>query len=51
MKWLRIISITFSLILLGIVIMIPTENLIFKLIIEMGLMGLALFWYLNKSKE
>lgn len=49
MKLLRILAISSALILMGIVIMTPTDRLVFKLIVEGVLVMVAIGWYSAKE--
>lgn len=49
MKITRILVITTALILLGMVIMIPTEEILYKLMISFVLIIVAIGWYSAKD--
>lgn len=49
MKYLRLLAISSCLILLGMVVLVPTDKTYIKLIVEGILMLNALFWYNQKD--
>jgi len=49
MKYLRLLAISSCLILLGIVILVPSDRIYIKLLVEAVLLTQAIFWYHQKD--